>query len=76
MGDKLWAVLIGGVFQVLRHENIHQALYTPDGMLALFMFSLPLMALGALALLARWTDGRRVAGKRRLRAPWSRRRAR
>lgn len=46
VGDKLWAVLIGGVFQVLRHENIHQAMYTPDGMLALF---------------ARWTDGRRAA---------------
>lgn len=56
VGDKLWAVLIGGVFQVLRHENIHQAMYTPDGMLALFMFSLPLMA-----LFARWTDGRRAA---------------
>lgn len=55
VGDKLWAVLIGGVFQVLRHENIHQAMYTPDGMLALFMFSLPLMA-----LFARWTDGRRA----------------
>lgn len=61
VGDKLWAVLIGGVFQVLRHENIHQAMYTPDGMLALFMFSLPLMVLGALALFARWTDGRRAA---------------
>ena len=60
VGDKLWAVLIGGVFQVLRHENIHQAMYTPDGMLALFMFSLPLMALGALALFARRTDGRRA----------------
>ena len=60
-GDKLWAVLIGGVFQVLRHENIHQAMYTPDGMLALFMFSLPLMVLGTLALFARWTDGRRAA---------------
>lgn len=61
VGDKLWAVLIGGVFQVLRHENIHQAMYTPDGMLALFMFSLPLMVLGTLALFARWTDGRRAA---------------
>ena len=60
VGDKLWAVLIGGVFQVLRHENVHQAMYTPDGMLALFMFSLPLMVLGALALFARWTDGRRA----------------
>ena len=36
-------------------------MYTPDGMLALFMFSLPLMVLGALALFARWTDGRRAA---------------
>lgn len=61
VGDKLWAVLIGGAFQVLRHENIHQAMYTPDGMLALFMFSLPLMVQGALALFARWTDGRRAA---------------
>ena len=61
VGDKFWAVLIGGIFQVLRHENIHQAMYTPDGMLALFMFSLPLMVLGALALFARWTDGRRAA---------------
>ena len=61
VGDKLWAVLIGGAFQVLRHENIHQAMYTPDGMLALFMFSLPLMVLGTLALFARWTDGRRAA---------------
>lgn len=64
VGDKLWAVLIGGVFQVLRHENIHQAMYTPDGMLALFMFSLPLMALGTLALFARWTDGCRVTGEK------------
>ena len=30
-------------------------------MLALFTVSLPLMALGTLALLARWTDGRRAA---------------
>ena len=72
--DKLWTVLVGGVFQVLRHENIHQAMYTPDGMLALFVFSLPLMALGALALFARWTDGYR--GRRRQRARWLRRRAR
>ncbi len=66
--DKLWTVLVGGVFQVLRHENIHQAMYTPDGMLALFVFSLPLMALGALALFARWTDGCRAGGRRRPRA--------
>ena len=62
--DKLWTVLVGGVFQVLRHENIHQAMYTPDGMLALFVFSLPLMALGALALFARWTDGCRATGEK------------
>ena len=62
--DKLWTVLVGGVFQVLRHENIHQAMYTPDGMLALFVFSLPLMVLGALALFARWTDGCRATGEK------------
>lgn len=50
--DKLWTVLTGGVFQVLRHENIDSGLFTPNGMLALFTVSLPLMTLGALALLA------------------------
>lgn len=50
--DKFWTVLTGGVFQVLRHENIDSGLFTPNGMLALFTVSLPLMTLGALALLA------------------------
>ena len=36
-----------------------RAMDAPDGMLALFMFSLPLMALGALALFARWTAAAR-----------------
>ena len=62
MLDKLWTVLTGGVFQVLRHENIDSGLFTPNGMLALFTVSLPLMTLGALALLARLMDGRRVKG--------------
>ena len=64
VSDKFWTVLVGGFFQILRHENIHQALYAPDGMLALFMFSVPLMVLGALALFARWTDGRRARGEK------------
>lgn len=62
--DKLWTVLVGGFFQVLRHENIDQAMYTPDGMLALFMFSVPLMILGALTLFARRADGRRAKGEK------------
>ena len=62
--DKLWTVVTGGVFQVLRHENIDPALFTPNGMLALFTLSLPMMALGALAMLARWMDGRRVKGNK------------
>lgn len=62
--DKLWTVLTGGVFQVLRHENIDSGLFTPNGMLALFTVSLPLMTLGALALLARLMDGRRVKGEK------------
>ena len=62
--DKLWTVLVGGFFQVLRHENIDQAMYTPDGMLALFMFSVQLMILGALTLFARRADGRRAKGEK------------
>ena len=62
--DKFWTVLTGGVFQVLRHENIDSGLFTPNGMLALFTVSLPLMTLGALALLARLMDGRRVKGEK------------
>ena len=64
MLDKFWTVLTGGVFQVLRHENIDSGLFTPNGMLALFTVSLPLMTLGALALLARLMDGRRVKGEK------------
>ena len=62
--DKLWTVATGGFFQVLRHENIDPALFTPNGMLALFTLSLPLMALGALAMMAGWMDGRRVKGEK------------
>ena len=62
--DKFWTVLTGGVFQVLRHENIDSGLFTPNGMLALFTVSLPLMTLGALALLARLMDGRRGKGEK------------
>ena len=62
--DKFWTVLTGGVFQVLRHENIDSGLFTPNGMLALFTVSLPLMTLGALALLARLMDGRRMKGEK------------
>ena len=62
--DKLWTVVVGGMFQVLRHENIDPAMFTPNGMLALFTLSLPMMALGALAMLARWMDGRRVHGEK------------
>lgn len=64
MLDQLWTVLVGGVFQVLRHENIDPAMYTPNGMLALFTLSLPMMALGAMAMFARRMDGRRVQGEK------------
>ena len=62
--DKLWTVATGGFFQVLRHENIDPALFTPNGMLALFTLSLPLMTLGALAMMAGWMDGHRVKGEK------------
>lgn len=60
--SKGMAALIGGVFQSVAHENINAALYLPDGMLALTVVSLPLIALGAMSLVLRRVDGGR-AGK-------------
>lgn len=61
---KLWSVVIGGVFQAVMHENISGMLFTPNGMLALYAFSVPLILLGAASLLSRRLRGERVRGPR------------
>ena len=59
--NKLWIVLVSGVFQCVRHANIANGLLVPDGMLALYAISAPLIALGALSLFARRAGGARVS---------------
>ena len=49
--NKLWAVISAGFFQILTHVNMSIALYAPEGLMSLYMISLPLMLLGALSLL-------------------------
>ncbi|MBR2943421.1 MAG: glycosyltransferase family 39 protein [Clostridia bacterium] len=51
--SKLWAVISGGFFQILTHVNMSIAMYAPEGLVSLYLISLPLMLLGALTLLSR-----------------------
>lgn len=48
---KFWAVITGGVFQVLTHINISAEMFAPKGLGALYLLSVPLMALGAFSLI-------------------------
>ena len=57
---KFFDVIIGGVFQIVMHGQMYNALFAPDGMLALYAISVPLMLLGAASLIARRAAGRRV----------------
>ena len=57
---KLWAVISGGFFQILTHVNMSIAMYAPEGLMSLYMISLPLMLLGALVLLSEQRRGLRV----------------
>lgn len=54
---KIWAVITGGVFQVLGHRNISLELFAPQGLIALYVVSIPLMLLGGFALLRRFLNG-------------------
>jgi len=57
--NKIWAVITGGVFQILEHMNISPDMYAPAGMGALYVISLPLMGLGALSLAHGVLEGRK-----------------
>lgn len=57
---RFFDVIIGGAFQIVMHRQMHNALFAPDGMLALYAISVPLMLLGAASLTARRAAGRRV----------------
>jgi len=63
--QKLWAVITGGVFQVLTHLNISAELFAPQGLLALYAISVPLMLLGAFSLLRDLLEGR-FAGRKEM----------
>lgn len=63
---KFWAVITGGVFQVLGHMNISAELFAPQGLLALYVLSIPLMLLGGFALLRNLLQGRTVERRRML----------
>ena len=54
---KVWCTAVGGIFQAVWVDNLDPTLYLPDGMLALTVVSLPLILLGAGALLLRRIDG-------------------
>lgn len=51
--DKIWAIIAGGIFQLVEHMNISPEMYAPTGMGMLYIVSLPLMPLGALVLIQR-----------------------
>lgn len=55
---KLWAVLAGGLFQIVMHENISQSYFLPAGMTALWLFSLPFALLGLVSYLSFCTKGK------------------
>ena len=58
--NKVYAVLIGALFQVVSHMNISAELFAPTGMCALYVLSVPLMLLGGFSLLHGVLSGRRV----------------
>ena len=57
--QKFWAVITGGVFQVLTHINISAEMFAPKGLGALYILSIPLMLLGAFSLIRRLIQGER-----------------
>ena len=61
--NQAWAVIVGGIFQVLWHDNISMSLLAPDGFGALYFISVPLILLGLLALLCRRLEGKRAGGE-------------
>jgi len=54
---KFWAVITGGVFQILTHMNISAEIFAPKGLGALYLLSVPLMALGAFSLIRSLLQG-------------------
>ena len=56
---KVWAVILGAVFQVVGHLNISGELFAPQGLLVLYVISIPLMLLGGFALFRGFLQGRR-----------------
>lgn len=66
--NKVWAVITGGVFQILEHMNISREMLAPSGMGALYIISIPLMMLGGFSVLHNALEGnsperRHVAGR-------------
>jgi len=64
--QKFWAVITGGVFQVLTHINISAELFAPKGLGALYILSVPLMALGAFSLIRGLLQGKAYEKRRML----------
>lgn len=60
---KAWAVITGGVFQILEHMNISREMLAPSGMGALYIISIPLMLLGGFSLLHHALRGKRPEEK-------------
>lgn len=61
--SKIWAVITGGVFQILDHANISREMFAPAGMGALYVISLPLMLLGGFYLMHSVFEGRKSLQK-------------
>ena len=64
--QKFWAVITGGVFQVLTHINISAELFAPRGLGVLYILSVPLMALGAFSMIRSLLQGKRYEKSRTL----------
>lgn len=62
---KVWAVILGAVFQVVGHMNISGELFAPQGLIVLYVISIPLMLLGGFALLRGLLQGKRSERRQR-----------
>lgn len=61
--DQLVSIGFGCIFQEMRHENISSALFSPSEVPAFYMFSVPVLLLGALAVLCACVERKNETGE-------------
>lgn len=54
--SQIYAVVFGCLFQAVRHENISNALFSPDGIHTFYTMGVPLVLVGTVVALCAWLD--------------------